>query len=384
MKKVISILFFLAFITSCKKDPETISSRLPFIHYYGTSGDETGRQVKVMSDGDIVVCGYGDGPNGGTDFFLLRTDADGNQRWLKYFGGAGNETTWAFDKTDDGGFVIGGYTNSFGAGGNDFYIVKTDADGNVLWTKTYGGLYNDDATHILTVTNGFLVSGISNSGNDDNAWILRLNENGDSLWSHNYGGIGGDGAMSACRNENGTYTIIGYTFSTSTNSADGFLMLLNDSGQQTGFYNYGTADYDEPHAVVRAINGNGWIVSGHEGSPSPLSTHNVFLRAIGNDGTELWNYTYGGVAHDGSEDMCVNGNTYGIVARSNSRPDFAEDVYLLLVNADGSVNKQRWLGTDADDAGYGIAADRGSIILSGYSRGGSFGGKDIYLERVSF
>ncbi|MDQ3111258.1 MAG: hypothetical protein M3R17_15320 [Bacteroidota bacterium] len=382
MKKAIPVLFFLAIICSCKKDPETIADDMPFIHYYGTSGDETGRQVKALSDGDIAVCGYGAGPNGGTDFFLLRTDHDGNQRWIKYYGGAGNETTWSFDKTVDGGFVIGGYTNSSGAGGTDFCIVKTDADGNELWTKTYGGVYNDDAIHIMTVGNGFLISGISNSGNDDNAWIVRLDNNGDSLWSHNYGGVGGDGAMSACVNANGTFTVIGYTQSTFTNSADGFLMLLNDSGQQTAFYNYGTPDYDEPHAVAPAIDGNGWVVSGHAGSVSPISTHNVFLRAIAHDGTELWNYNYGGVAHDGSEDMCVNGTTYGIVARSNSRPNFAEDVYLLLINADGSVNRESWLGTDADDAGYGIAADRGNIILSGYSRGGSFGGKDIYLERV--
>lgn len=382
MNKIVPFLLFCTLIVSCKKDPETVPADSTFLHYYGTSGDETGRAVKVLNDGDIVVCGYGAGPNGGTDIFLLRTDKDGNQRWMNYFGGAGNETAWSFDKTDDGGFIIGGYTKSFGAGGDDFYIVKTDANGNTVWTKTYGGLYTDQATHIMNVGNGFLISGNSNSGHDDNAWILRLNANGDSLWSHNYGGAGADGAMSACKNADGTYAIIGYTGSSSTNSYDGFLMLLNDNGQQTGFYNFGTPDYDEPHAVVAAIDGNGWIVSGHQGSPAPLTTHNVFLRAIGSDGTELWNYTYGGVAHDGSEDMCVSGNTYGIVARSNSRPDFGEDVYLLLVNADGSLHKEQWLGTDADDAGYGIAADRGSVILSGYSRGGSFGGKDVYLERV--
>jgi hypothetical protein len=383
MKKILPLLLFPVLLFSCKKDPQPAVGDAPFIHFYGTSGDETGRQVKVLSDGDIVVCGYGNGPNGGTDIFLLRTDHDGNQRWMKYYGGGGNETTWSFDKTTDGGFVIGGYTNSFGAGGDDFYIVKTNADGDVQWTKTYGGLFNDDAINILTVPDGgFLVSGISGSGADDNAWILRLNANGDSLWSHNYGGIGGDGAMSACVNADGTYAVIGYTQSTFTNSADGFLMLLNDSGQQTAFYNYGTAGYDEPHAVVPAIDGNGWIISGHAGEVSPLTTHNVFLRAIAHDGSELWNYNYGGVVHDGSEDMCVNGSTYGIVARSNSRPNFGEDIYMLLINADGSVNKEKWLGTDADDAGYGIAADRGNIILSGYSRGGSFGGKDIYLERV--
>lgn len=384
MKKIIPFLLFSILLFSCKKDPETISSALPFLHFYGTAGDEVGRQVKVLGDGDIVVCGYGVGPNGGTDFFLLRTDKFGEQRWLKYYGGAGNETTWSFDISSDGGFVIGGYSNSFGAGGDDFYIVKTNADGNVLWTKTYGGLYNDDATNILSLTNGFLISGSTNSGNDDNTWVLRLNENGDSLWSYNYGGVGADGAMSACKNADGTFAIIGYTNGVNDNSADGYLLVLNDSGQNMGYYRYGTPDYDEPHAIVPALNGNGWIISGHEGMSSPISTHNVFVRAIGHDGTSLWDYTYGGVDHDGGEGMCVSGNTYAIVARSNSHSNTGEDIYFLQINSEGELINENWFGTDADDAGYGIVPDNQSFILSGFSRGGSFGGKDIYLERIDF
>jgi hypothetical protein len=381
MKKFIPVLFFLVLI-SCKKDPQVEPTGLPFVHFYGTSGDETARQVKVLSDGDILVCGYGAGPNGGNDLFLLRTDRDGNQRWMKYYGGAGNETAWSFAIAADGGFVLGGYTNSSGHGGDDFYVVKTDANGNQQWTKTYGGLYNDQANNIIAVSDGFLVSGVSNSGNDDNAWILRLNANGDSLWSFNYGGTGAEGAMEACKNANGTYAVIGYTSTPPASNYDGFLLLLNDSGQQTGYYIYGTPGYDEPHAIVPAIGGNGWVISGHEGMSTPLSTHNVFLRAIGNDGTQLWDHVYGGVDHDGGEEMCVNGNVYGIAARSNSRENSGEDIYLLEINANGDLKNESWTGTDSDDAGYGIAAEQGSFILSGYSRGGSFGGKDIFLERV--
>jgi hypothetical protein len=382
MRKFLILIAFPVFLLSCRHDPQK-PLHPGFFQFYGTSGDETARQVRVMDNGDIVVCGFGAGPNGGTDFFLMRTDGDGNERWIKYYGGAGNETCWAFDKTNDGGFVIGGYTNSYGAGNDDFYIVKTDADGNSLWSKTYGGIYNDDATNIISVNNGFLISGITNSGNDNNAWILRLNAVGDSLWSFTTGGNGDDGAMAACENSDGTHAIIGYTYSTLTNSADGFLLLLNDSGQQTAYYNYGTSGYDEPHGIVPSIDGNGWIISGHQGdgNGNNLTTHNVFIRAINSDGTERWNNLYGGAEHDGAESICVSGNTYAIAARSNSRPDSGEDVYFLQVNEDGSVRRENWLGTSSDDAGYGIAADGESFILSGYSRGGPFGGKDIYLER---
>jgi hypothetical protein len=369
------------FLFSCKKDP-VISNPVAFEHFYGTTGDEIGRTVRVAAGGDIIVSGYGAGPNGGDDFILMRTDKDGNQKWIKYYGGAGSETAWSMDATFDGGFILGGCTTSFGAGMEDFYIVKTDADGNVQWTKTYGGIYDDDAIHVRCVPGGYFLSGISNNGHDENAWMLRLNQNGDSLWSYTVGGNGGDGAMYSCAGTNGDHVVVGYTNSTFTNSTDGFLLLLNDSGRETAFYNYGTPGYDEPHSVVPALDGNGWIISGHEGTTTNTTTHNVFVRAIANDGTERWDKLFGGVAHDGSEDMCAYDNAYTIVGRSNSRTDHGEDVYFLQVNLDGSLKKENWFGTTADDAGYGIIHDGESFIISGYSRGGSYGGKDIYLERI--
>lgn len=382
MKKILAILLITVSFFSCRKDLEIDSAPPAFTHFYGTNGDETGRQVKVLPNGNIVACGYGAGPNGASDFFLLCTDNSGEEKWRNYYGSGGDEICWSFDICADGGFILGGYSNSFGAGGNDFFIVKTDSLGNQEWTKVYGGAYSEIATHIRTTNGGYLLSGISSSGNDENAYVLKLAENGDSLWSFSFGGNGGDGAMYSCAGENNSEIIIGYTNSTISGGTDGFLLSLNENGEEQFHYNYGTPEYDEPHAVVPAIDGNGWVISGHYGSDVVISTHNVFLTAIAADGTPRWTRTYGGAQHDGSEEMVVAGNTYGIVARSNSRAGTAEDFYFLRINENGSVRDERWLGTDADDAGYGIAYEGNSFVLSGTSHGGPFGGKDIYLMRV--
>ncbi len=379
--RTLSILVFLSVLVACEKDPP-VPSVLPFLNFYGGSGDETGRETCVIDNGDIVTCGYGAGPNGGNDLLLLATDENGNRRWLKHYGGAGNEICWAMDKTSDGGFVLGGYTNSFGAGGDDFYIVKTDADGNELWSRTYGGPGNDNAIGIRALAGGFILCGIRNYATDDNAWILRLDENGDSLWSCTWGGNGGDGAMSVCEGPGGSHVITGYTNSTVSGGTDGFLLLLSDSGTQLALYNYGTPEYDEPHSVAPAVDGNGWVISGHYGDDVDITTHHVFITAIASNGTLRWHRIYGGAQHDGSEDLCVSGQTYAVCARSNSRAGFGEDVYFLQVDVDGSALQERWLGTDADDAGYGVAADGSSFVLSGTSRGGGFGGKDVLLMRV--
>jgi len=383
MRLPLSFFLLPLFFCSCKKDPQPNLPKSDFAHFYGTSADEIGRQVKTLSDGSIVVCGYGAGPNGGTDCILMKTDNDGNEKWLKYYGGSGNETCLSFDKTADGGFILCASTTSFGAGQDDFYIVKTDADGNVMWTKTYGGIYNDDPFNIRTLANGYFVCGISNNGHDNNSWMLRLNINGDSLWSFNYGGNGDDGSMSSCADANGNHVVLGYTNSTSSNSQDGYVMLLNDSGTQTAYYVFGTPGYEEPHGIVPALDGNGWVICGQQGTTPNTVTHDVFLRHIANNGTELWDYLYGGTQYDGGEDLCVSGNTYGIAARSNSHANYGEDFYFLQISSTGSLLKQSWLGTTADDGAYGIIADQGSFILTGYSAGGPFGAEDIYLMRIS-
>lgn len=381
MKSVFPFLFLLL-LASCRKDPVTDPSPPLFTHFYGTAGDETGREVRVLPDSGLIVCGYGAGTNGGTDFFLLRTDKSGEQEWLKYYGSSGDEVCWSFDQTADGGFVIGGYSNGIGNGNDDFLVVKTDADGNEEWRKTYGGPLGDQLIHIRALADGFLLSGITHGGFDENALVIRLDANGDSLWSFVYGGAGADGAMYSCEGYHGEHVITGYTNSTVSGGSDGFLLLLSDSGTEISHYEFGTPGYDEPHTVKKAVDENGWVVAGHQGTSTDIMTHNIFLTAIAGNGTPLWTHTYGGADHDGGEDMATTTEGYGIIGRSSSRAGMGEDILYVFVNADGSIRDQQWIGTASDDAGYGIAAEKHSFVLSGSSKGGPFGGKDIFLGRV--
>lgn len=381
MKKFLPLFAVIA-LAACRKDPKPQVMPPAFSHFYGTSNDEIGRQVKSLPDGSIVVGGYGVGSNGGNDFFLMKTDSTGNELWRRYYGSGGDENMWSFDVTPDGGFVIGGNSNSFGTGGYDFFIVKTDADGFVQWQKVYGGPLNENMTHIRALPNGFLCCGVLPTTNDENAFILRLDASGDSLWSFMYGGNGGDGAMSSCDGGNNRHVITGYTNSAVSGGTNGFLLLLNDNGEEITHYNFGTPEYDEPHSVIPAIDGDGWVITGHRGSAIDLTTHNVFVTAIGNDGTQRWNYSYGGDQHDGGECIVASGNSYGIVGRSSSHAGYSQDVYFTEIDRNGNQLQQQWLGTTADDAGYGIDGERYGFVMTGYASGGPFGGKDIFLARV--
>ena len=111
---------------------------------YGGSNDDCGCSVQQTQDGGYIIagvtCSFG---AGSTDVYLIKTDANGNVEWTKTYGGSDEDYGYSVQQTQDGGFIIAGETESFGAGGFDIYVIKTDAYGNVEWTKTYGGSSDD-------------------------------------------------------------------------------------------------------------------------------------------------------------------------------------------------------------------------------------------------
>jgi hypothetical protein len=138
-----------------------------------TFGDigENAFSVLQTSDGGYAIAGY-TSVGLGLNYFLIKTDSLGNQTWIKTYGGT-NEYDLAYSlvQSNDGGYALAGYTNSFGAGSNDFWLVRTDSSGNMLWNNTYGGTGNDFAYSIVkTNDGGFVMAGSTNSsgaGNTD-------------------------------------------------------------------------------------------------------------------------------------------------------------------------------------------------------------------------
>jgi hypothetical protein len=132
---------------------------------YGGTGDDTGYSVVESSDDGYVIVGetYSFGA-GAYDIYFVKTDSAGNVLWSKTFGGAGNDFGESVVSTSDYGYVLAGYTSSFGAGAYDIYLVKTDSAGNMLWSKTYGGI-SDEYGHSVVESSdgGYVIAGETSS-----------------------------------------------------------------------------------------------------------------------------------------------------------------------------------------------------------------------------
>jgi len=201
--------------------------------YGGTSGDYAYALVQT-SDGGYALAGmtesFGAGP---LDCWLVKTDASGNMQWNKTYGGTGSDYATAMEQTADGGYALAGITDSFGAGNTDFWLVKTDANGNAQWNKTYGGIGYDEAYDLVQTTDGgYALAGETTSfgaGNND-AWLVRTDASGNMMWNRTYGGTNEDGATALVETSDGGYALAGRTTSYGAGTADFWLVKTKADG----------------------------------------------------------------------------------------------------------------------------------------------------------
>lgn len=207
-----------------------ISKGGPGVHY--------GSSMVQTADGGLVVGGMYDTQGEYTDAWLFKTNANGSNSWNKTIGGdQSTESCWDIKKTPDGGFImLGSYFSGFILMNADFYLVKTDDYGNVEWSKTYGMPEEDDRGSSVDITNdgGYILCGETESygaGNED-VWMIRTDENGDTLWTKTYGGIYSDGGKSVKSTPDGGFIIAGYTESFSNGGTDIYVIKTNFLGTQ--------------------------------------------------------------------------------------------------------------------------------------------------------
>jgi hypothetical protein len=365
--------------------PTGVSAQITFERTYGGANSDVGYSVQQTSDEGYIITGYTYSFGaGGADVWLLKTNSSGDTLWTKTYGGSSGEGGFSVQQTSDGRFIIAGGTESFGAGGPDFYLIKTNSSGDALWTRTYGGNNWDDGFSVQqTLDRGFIIAGMTYSFGAGLAdvYLIKTDSLGDTLWTRTYGGTGDDAGWSVQQTLDGGFIITGRTGSFGAGSADVWLLKTNSSGDTLWTKTYGGSGGDGGFSVQQTSNG-GFIIAGRTDT-SGVSLSNVYLINTNSSGDTLWTKTCGGPGRDeGSSVQQTLDGGYVIAGRTTSFGAGSGDVYLIKTDSLGDTLWTRTYGGGFDDWSDAVqqTVDGGYIIV-GYTS--SFGnGGDVYLIKT--
>ena len=228
---------------------------------FGGSELDIGYSVQQTLEGGYIIAGVSF--SFGADVWLIKTDASGDTLWTKTFGGSNYDFGRSVQQTIDGGYIIAGYTRSFGAGDEDVWLIKTDASGDTLWTKTFGGSITDVGYSV----GGGYIAGFSESfgAGDGDFWLIKTDASGDTLWTNTFGGIGTDCGYSVQQTTDGGCIITGYTRSFGAGNEDVWLVKTDASGDTLWTKTIGGIDTDRGYSVQQTTDG-GYIIVGHTSS----------------------------------------------------------------------------------------------------------------------
>ena len=213
-----------------KADPEGNEQWNKTFHGNYCDSYDIANSVQQTSDGGYILAGDTKSLNADdNDFWLVKTDPDGNEQWNKTFGGPYDDFAYSVQQTPNGGYILAGQTISFGAGGYDFWLVKTDPDGNERWNKTFGGTYHDVARSVQqTSDGGYILTGhtISYGAGNGDFWLVKTDSDGNKQWDKPFGGTDRDWAHSVQQTSDGGYILAGYTNSYGAGGNDFWLVKV--------------------------------------------------------------------------------------------------------------------------------------------------------------
>jgi hypothetical protein len=367
-----------------------VHAQQTWIRTYGGKHDDKGYSVQQTTDGGYIVTGYTysfrDTSLG--DVYLVKTNASGDTIWAKTYGGANADVGWSVQQTSDGGYIIVGQTASFGAGYSDVYLIKTNASGDTTWTRTYGGIYNDLGYSVQQTSSdgGYIVSGSTGSYGvgDGDVYLVKTNAAGDTLWTRTCGGTGDDYGYSVQQTSDGGYIVGGSTYIAGRNH-DVYLIKTNASGDTLWTRTYGGTGEDIGYSVQQTTEG-GYIVAGYSTSFKG-GYAGVYVLKTNASGDTVWTRTYGGSYNDyGYSARQTSDGGYIITGTTYSFGAGDYDAYLIKTNAAGDTQWTRTYGGTGEDVGYSVRQTTdGGYIVAGYTSpygGGGANDFDVYLIKT--
>ena len=427
---VLCLLLFLCPVVTHAQAPA-----LQWQKSYGGYGSDLARSVKQTNDGGYVFAAYTDtidpsvsGFHGGGDYWLVKTNANGDIQWQKCYGGAYGEVVYDMQLTMDGGFVIAGIAwfsdGDVGTthGDEDYWVVKTDSVGNLQWAKCYGGSDIDRPYSVQQTTDGgYIVAGFSASNNGDvtgnhfssnDYWVVKLDTGGNIQWQKSLGGSSDDVAYSVRQTTDGGYVVAGRSESINGDVTghhgsvfcwDYWIVKLDSAGILQWQRSLGGTDTEEAQSIWQTTDG-GYIVAGNTasldgdvtGNHSGNQQNDCWIVKLDTAGSIQWEHCFGGTEGEYAYSVKQTGDSGYIFAGLASSTDGdvtgnhgSLDYWVVKLGSSGSLEWEKCYGGTGSDVARSIELTTdGGYIVVGYSNSvdgditDNYSGTDCWLVKL--
>jgi hypothetical protein len=303
---------------------------------------------------------------------------------MKTFGGDQPDQALSIQQTNDGGYILTGGSNSFGSGLEDMWLIRLDESGDTLWTKTFGGINDDRAYYVRqTMDNGFIITGYTTSFGPPgkNTILIKTDSTGNSSWLKTFGDINRNWALSVQQTSDLGYIVVGFTQINSTDSSLIWLIKTTSDGTQTWTKNYSLGEVNWA-GCVRQIDNSGYVLGGFT---EMNNSRDALIIKTDYSGEIIWTKIYGGPFDDWIRDLHqTSDGGYILTGVTQSDSTTGQDLWLIKTDIDGEIIFSKTYGGTLDDWSYSCAIqnnNQGYIIAGGtYSFG--HGDADAWLIKT--
>jgi hypothetical protein len=358
---------------------------------YGGAEADYAYSLVQTNDGGYALAGvtysYGTGVPDFSDFWLVKTDSAGNMQWNKAYGGEDVDAAYSVVETSDGGYALAGSTRSYPYGDDEFWLVKTDSAGSMEWNQTYGGT-NEDIAYSVVQTNdgGYAIAGYTNSfgaGSWD-FWLVKADSAGNMQWNRTYGGAGDDYAYSLGQTDDGGYAIAG-TIQPYGMPGDFWLVKTDSVGNAQWNRTYGIESAENCRSMIQADDG-GYALAGRTYSYS-TGLSDFWLVKTDSAGAVQWNKTYG-VPGNNFADSLVQTSDGGYALTGVTYPTYSYgagggDFWLVKTDAAGNMQWNKTYGGTSEDIAYSVVqTNDGGYAVAGTTKSFGAGIVDFWLVKL--
>jgi len=350
-----------------------------FQKVYGGPGEETCNDIITVGNNYFLADHTTSFGSGSYDFLLIKTDSDGNQIWARTYGKQAQEIALAVSGTNDGGFIMTGYSNSFGS--DKILVVKTDCNGEIEWRKTYAWVSSGWGYDIIQTTDGgFIITGriytvIPNNTTD--LCLIKIDETGNAQWSKIYGDEHINFGKKVIQTTDGGYLVIGLAYFENGGPPDIYLIKTDNNGTSEWSNTYGGDGWDFGNFV--AEKDDGYLVGGH-GYLQAYGETDIIFMFLDLNGTIIWSKVYGGTGSEWGEDIILNDNgSVTIIGLTNSTGNGQTDFLAINTDTEGNPLWTKVFGGNSFDHGICLAKSNNQYLFSGYTESFGHGQNDMYL-----